>query len=65
MEAVARRDADLESAFVELCEHALLEGFADEVVLVMSVGPEFRVRRALDLVQCVLTAAKGKRVEGA
>ncbi len=64
LEAVARRDADLEAAFVELCEHALLEGFADEVVVVMSVGPEFRVRRALDLVQRVLAAAKGKQVEG-
>jgi hypothetical protein len=43
----------------------LVEQVAEEVVLVMSVGPEFRVRRALDLVQCVLVAAKSKRIEGA
>ncbi|MFO0562456.1 MAG: tyrosine-type recombinase/integrase [Polyangiales bacterium] len=65
LEAVARREPELDQAFVELCEYALLVGFADEVVLVMSVEPQFRVRRALDLVRVVLAAGQGKKAEGA
>ncbi|MDP3275077.1 MAG: hypothetical protein Q8Q09_07755 [Deltaproteobacteria bacterium] len=53
----------METPFVVLCEHALLEGLGDDVVTVMSAAPEHRVRGALELVRKLL-AAEQERARG-